>query len=459
MLNARFLLVLALAAPGVPAAVRELPDFTQLVRRQAPAVVNISTTQRLRRQLPAGSEDTAPDPFRPHSNGPESLEDSASLGSGLVLTPDGYVLTCAHVVEQAREIVVRLNDRREFSARLVGFDRRTDVALLRIDATDLPRAVIGDPKKLQVGEWVLAIGSPFGFASSATAGIVSAKGRNLPQENYTPFLQTDVAINPGNSGGPLFNLKGEVVGINSRIYSATFGFTGVSFAIPIDVAMQIADQLRTQGYVRRGWLGVNLQEVTRELARAYGMAKPQGALIADILAGGPASRSELQIGDVVVEYEGRPIERSAELAPLVGTTAPGTRASFKVFRRGRGSEAASAVIGELRDDPPRAPHAPARKVAGGTPAARLGLALTELTTKQREKRDFGYGVNVEGVDEGPAREAGLLPGDVILEVEGKRLQTVTDFNRLALHGPKDRPALLRLRRGTQALFVALRINE
>jgi serine protease Do len=454
------LAVLILLVWSAPAPGRELPDFTQLVRRQAPVVVNISTTQRLKSAV-NGQErgEAVPDPFLPSPGEPESGEGGTSLGSGLILSPDGQILTCAHVVEDAREIVVRLYDRREFNARVLGLDRRTDIALLKIDAESLPRAVVGDPKKLQVGEWVLAIGSPFGFASSATAGIVSAKGRSLPRENYVPFLQTDVAINPGNSGGPLFNLRGEVVGVNSRIYSVTSGFTGLSFAIPIDVAIEVADQLRTRGIVRRGWLGISLQEVSRELARAYGLPRAQGALIADILPGGPAARSELQIGDIVLEYQGQPIERSTELAPRVGATEPGARAVFKVFRRGGGVQAASAVIGELREE--HAARAPAEKpkITGTTAAARLGLALSDLTPRQRERRDFAHGVNVEGVEEGLGREAGLLPGDVILEIEGKRLYSVPDFNRLALHAPRDRPAVVRIRRGAQALFLAMRLGE
>jgi serine protease Do len=311
------------------AATRELTDFSRLVEKHGPAVVNISTSQRL---APTRRRAASEAPPRPDEGGPANPE-GVSLGSGLILSPDGYILTCAHVVEDAREILVRLTDRREFSARLIGADRRSDVALLKIEAANLPRAVIGDPARVQVGEWVLAIGSPFGFDSSATTGIVSAKGRNLPNENYIPFIQTDVAINPGNSGGPLFNLKGEVIGINSQIFSRTGGFMGLSFAIPIDIATRIGDQLKQEGFVRRGWLGLSLQEVSRDLAGAYGLPRPRGALVSDILAGGPAAKSDLRQGDIVLEYEGQPIELSSELAPRVGLTPPGTRAPDGVSPR------------------------------------------------------------------------------------------------------------------------------
>lgn len=460
------LLVLALGTGGVPAVARELPDFSRLVQQHSPAVVNISADQRTKR----ASTEAAPSPSQPdegltgdplrHPFGDPESEDSEgpSLGSGLVVSEDGFILTCAHVVDEARDIQVRLSDRREFSARLVGADRRSDVALLKIETRGLQPARLGNPANLKVGEWVLAIGSPFGFASSATAGIVSAKSRNLPQENYIPFIQTDVAINPGNSGGPLFNLKGEVIGVNSQIYSRTGGFMGLSFAIPIDIAMRIGEQLKQDGRVRRGWLGVSLQEVTRDLAAAYGLSKPRGALVADMLPGGPAAKSDMQIGDVVLEYQGQAIDRSSELPPLVGLTAPGKRAELKLYRRDQGTQTISLLIGELREekavvDPP----VPVKTTAAGSGAARLGLALTEMNARQREKRDFGHGINVEGVEEGVAREAGLRPGDVILEVDSKRVHTVSEFNRLVVHTPKGRPALLRIRRGAQALFLTLKV--
>jgi serine protease Do len=453
------LLFLLLASPFPASLARDLPDFAQLVQRQAPAVANISAQLRAKRSVdgrgPDASADHSTDELLRHPFGdPEGDDgDGPSLGSGLVISSDGYILTCTHVIDEASEILVRLNDRREFRARLVGADRRSDVALLKIDAKGLQPARLGNPARLKVGEWVLAIGSPFGFASSATAGIVSAKSRSLPHENYVPFIQTDVAINPGNSGGPLFNLQGEVVGINSQIYSRTGGFMGLSFAIPIDIAMQIADHLRRDGAVRRGWLGISLQEVTRDLAKVYGLPKPRGALIADMLPGGPASRSELQIGDIVLEYQGKTVEQSSDLPPMVGMSAPGTRADIRIFRRGQGAVAISAIIGEVKEDKtvPTATVTP----AGTTNAPRSGLALAELSPRQRERRDFSHGLNVEGVEEGSAREAGVRPGDLILEVDGKRVHTVAEFNRLLAQGNRDRLALLRIRRGAQALFLAL----
>ena len=456
-------LALLLGAVSMPAAARDLPDFSRLVRSQAAVVVNISTTQQVvRAGAPRRSETPVPedhplgDWLRRFGEGsPDSLEGS-SLGSGVIISADGFILTCAHVVEDAREIMVRLNDRREFSARLVGADRRSDLALLKIDATGLPRALIGDPGRLAVGDWVLAIGSPFGFDSSATAGIVSAKSRSLPKENYVTFLQTDVAINPGNSGGPLFNLKGEVVGINSQIYSETGGYMGVSFAIPIDVAMRIVEQLKADGRVHRGWLGVRLQEVTRDLALAYGMPKASGALIADILPGGPAARSDLRVGDVVVEFEDKPVERSSDLAPLVGLTAPGVRARVTVFRRGHGRQTLLVSVAELRED----------GATRSTPAVRPrpttnpgGLVLGELGAAQRRRLDLDHGVAIEGVEEGGAWSAGLRPGDVVLEIDGRRVHSVADAQRLLAQLPRERPVVLRVRRGATTSFVALRLDD
>jgi serine protease Do len=455
-------LVLILGTASVPAAARDLPDFSRLVRSQAAVVVNISTTQQIVRAGAARRPD-APLPEdhplgdwlrRFGEGGPDSL-DGSSLGSGVIISADGFILTCGHVVEDAQEIMVRLNDRREFSARLVGADRRSDLALLKIDAAALPRALIGDPGKLAVGDWVLAIGSPFGFDSSATAGIVSAKSRSLPKENYVTFLQTDVAINPGNSGGPLFNLKGEVIGINSQIYSETGGYMGVSFAIPIDTAMRVVDQLKADGRVHRGWLGVRLQEVTRDLALAYGMPKPAGALIADILPGGPAARSDLRVGDVVVDFEDKPVERSSDLAPLVGLTAPGARARVTVFRREQGRQTLLVSVAELKED------GIAKSTTGLKPRPASnpgGLVLGELGAAQRRRLNLEHGVAIEGVEEGGARTAGLRPGDVVLEIDGKRVSTVADAQRLLAQLPRERPVVLRIQRGPATSFVALRLD-
>ncbi len=335
-------------APGM-AMSRELPDFTALVRENGPVVVNISTKQSAHSaptthdfSVPDLPEDSPLQDFFRHFFGddgemPDDALQSRSLGSGFIVSADGYVLTNSHVVDGADEIVVRTSDRREFVATLVGTDKRSDMALLKVEGEGLPVARIGSSKDLQVGEWVLAIGSPFGFEASATAGIVSAKGRSLPTENYVPFIQTDVAINPGNSGGPLFNLNGEVVGVNSQIYSRTGGFMGLSFAIPIDVAMDVVNQLKTKGKVSRGWLGVLIQDVTRELAETFGMKQPRGALVAQVLPNSPAAAADLRPGDVILSFNGREVPTSSALPPLVGMTAVGETADPSGVAAGRKS--------------------------------------------------------------------------------------------------------------------------
>ena len=450
-----FLSFLFLTAP-LMAASRDLPDFSRLVVQHGMAVVNLSVMRDANRagfSPQSSADEKSPRDFT--SRYPEEDLDPAdenSMGSGFIISSDGYILTCAHVIENAREIQVRLADRRELSARLVGADRRSDVALLKIDAAVLPTVVIGDTNKLQVGEWVLAIGSPFGFDSSATAGIVSAKGRTLPNENYVSFIQTDVPINPGNSGGPLFNLKGEVVGVNSQIYSGTGGFMGVSFAIPINAAMTIAAQLKTEGRVRRGWLGVSLQEVSLALARAYGLNQARGALIADILPGSPAARSDLRAGDIVLEYEGHAISRSTDLPPQVGLTIPGTRARIGLFRRDSGPRTVVVTVGELKEDIV-ASLSTRRDDSGKN--SRYGLALSELSASQRKEMEIDAGIYVNRVETNPARDAGLRPGDVILEANGTRLSDVPTFYLVLERRAADRPVVLRVRRGMATLFLAL----
>lgn len=451
-----FLLILLLSAP-LAAAQRGLPDFSRLVTVHGTAVVNISVTRDLKptgfsADNPAPEDGSARDFTRRYSGEGAAPTEENSLGSGFIISPDGYIITCAHVTENAREILVRLNDRREFSARLVGSDRRSDIALLKIESTRLPTIVIGDANKLQVGEWVLAIGSPFGFDSSATAGIVSAKGRTLPNENYVSFIQTDVPINPGNSGGPLFNLKGEVVGVNSQIYSGTGSFTGVSFAIPIDAAMTIGSQLKSEGRVRRGWLGVSLQDVSLALASAYGLNKPRGALVADILPKSPAAKSDLRAGDIVVEYEGKAVDRSSDLPALVGLSMPGTHARFRVFRRDQAMQTLVVTLGELKEEFPARPTVRKDRPEG---RSRFGLSLGDITGQQRRELDIDHGASVNDVEEGRARDTGLRPGDVILEVDGKRVTDVAGFHRLLAHAPPGRPAVLRVRRGMATLFLAL----
>jgi len=465
MLFGLWALVLAIPVPAAP-LVRALPDFTSLVESNATAVVNISTTQLVKRPSGPGAEI----PETPEGNGPfndflrryfgedelpPEFFDNKSLGSGFLVSPDGYILTCAHVVENATEILVRLTDRREFTAKVIGADRRSDVALLKIDATGLPQVRIGEPEKVRVGEWVLAIGSPFGFESSATAGIVSAKGRSLPRENYVPFIQTDVAINPGNSGGPLFNMKGEVIGINSQIYSRTGGFMGLSFAVPIDIAMQVSKQLKASGHVKRGWIGVTIQDVTRELAESFGMKRPSGALIADVLPDGPAAKSDLRVGDVVLEYEGHRINLSADLPPLVGQTAPGTRAKLGIIRSGQ-AQSVSVTIAELPEETAETRTEP---LPGPERTGVLGMQLKDLLPAQRKQLGVSQGVLVEKVAEGPALKAGVRPGDVILQVQGRPMRSAAELRDLAPQLPRNKPVPVLVRRGAAALFLALRIPE
>lgn len=444
-----------------PALAADLPDFATLVRQYGPAVVNISTTQQMK-HLPQdfGGPPGAPfnQLFRHYfGNGaiPQQF-DTHSLGSGFIISPNGYILTSGHVVTHATQIIVKLTDRREFVAKLVGLDHLSDVALLKIKATGLPTVKIGDPSKLQVGQWVLAIGSPFGFENSATAGIVSAKGRSLPSQNYVPFIQTDVPINPGNSGGPLFNLQGQVVGINSEIYSRTGGYMGLSFATPIDLAVKIADQLRTAGVVKRGWIGVTIQDVTRRLAESFGMSKPYGALISEILPNGPAAQSSLRVGDVIVSYQGHSIDTSSDLPPRVGLTLPGTRVKVGIIRHGR-PQTVWLTVGSLPQG-----HAPGRaQPQHHTPhrGDALGLSIGNLTPDQRMQFDVPYGVVVNGIDNGPALEAGVEPGDVILALNGHKTLNVARFNRLVKTLPKGQPVPMLIHRGANALFLALKLKK
>lgn len=450
------------SAPG------QYPNFADLVEEASPAVVNISAVAgggetREEAGLPEGPLN---DFFRRFFGGREEdglegqSEDAPelpqSLGSGFVLWADGYVLTNRHVVRGAREVIVKLSDRRQLAAKVVGTDERSDLALLKIEASGLPAVKLGDPGKLRVGEWVLAIGSPFGFDHSVTAGIVSAKGRALPNENYVPFLQTDVAINPGNSGGPLFNVAGEVVGINSQIFSQTGVYNGVSFAIPIDVAAKVAQQLRDYGEVRRGWLGVVVQEVTRDLAQSFGLERPEGALIARIVPGGPGAQAGLRVGDVILSYEGREIPLSSALPPMVGSTDPGTTATLKVLREGK-TVTIKVVIGTLENGDGVEPAAPE-----SAPTARgvLGIVVVPLTPEQRERAQIvSGGALVTEVGDGPGRDAGLLRGDILLTIAGnevdgpQRLAEV--IGRLA---PGVAVPMLVQRRG-QPTFLALEIPQ
>ncbi len=449
----------------------ELPDFTELVERNSPAVVNISTRQTHKRptmQLPPGlelpdlPEDSPFNEFFRRFFGEGGTEDfsTQSLGSGLIISADGEVLTNNHVVADADEVIVRLSDRREFVAKVIGTDERSDVALLRIDATDLPVVRIGSSRDLKVGEWVLAIGSPFGFEHSVTAGIVSAKGRSLPRESYVPFIQTDVAINPGNSGGPLFNLDGEVVGINSQIFSRTGGFMGLSFAIPIDVAMDVASQLKHGGRVSRGWLGVLIQDVTRELAESFGMEKPEGALIARVLEDGPAARAGLEVGDIVLEFDGKPVANSSDLPPIVGRTRVGARVPVKILRAGK-SLTLTVVTAELPEEEElklgAAPHADAPGTASDD---RLGIKVRELTAEERAELQLDSdGILVDEVRNGPARRAGVRSGDVLLMLNNEKVADVATFRRLAKTLPAGKAVSVLVQRQGNPIFLALKADK
>jgi serine protease Do len=453
-----------------PLQARSLPDFTVLAAENAASVVNISTkqsgTKRQIHQFNIPEFDDIPEGsplgelmrrfFGEHGfQIPENGPSKKSLGSGFIVSKDGYILTNFHVVDGADEIVVRMNDRREFIANVIGKDERSDIALIKIEADDLPAVNIGDSKDLKVGEWVLAIGSPFGFDHSVTAGIVSAKGRNLPSENYVPFIQTDVAINPGNSGGPLFNLEGKVVGINSQIYSRSGGFMGLSFAIPIEVAMEVMDQLKTQGRVTRGWLGVLIQDMNADLAESFGLDRPRGALVARVLPNSPSERAGLQVGDVILEFNGTPIRTSSALPPLVGRANVDEPAKVKILRNGK-QRIVKVNIGEL-------PPEDAVELAGSQPPKvsenRLGMMVSEVTDqlKKRHKLPSRRGVVVESVTGQAAREAGIQQGDIILSLNGTDVQGVAQFNKLVAELPADRTVAMLVHRTTGPIFLALRV--
>jgi serine protease Do len=449
-----------------PARATSLPDFTELVARHGPAVVNISTTQTPRSRalgFPRLDEsDPMFDLFRRFIPGlpevPRFDPDNRSLGSGFIIGADGYILTNAHVIEDADEIVVRLADKREFHAQVIGTDTRTDVALIRIDASGLPVLVIGDPDQLKVGEWVVAIGSPFGFEHSVTAGIVSAKGRSLPDENFVPFIQTDVAINPGNSGGPLFNMRGEVVGINSQIYSQTGGFMGLSFAIPIDVAMNVQRQLREHGRVERGRIGVAIQEVTRALAESFGLSQAEGALVSSIDPGGPAARAGIELGDVIVRFDGRAVVGSADLPRIVAETRPGTEVPVQVVRNAKVHEI-RVVVGEWSDE------ARPQARSGQTPEVvpnKLGLVVRAPTAAQRRERGIEHGLIVER-SQGAAARADVRAGDLIvaLVVDGRqtRLDSVDQFNGLVDGLQDGQTVTLLIGRGETTSYISMRTGQ
>ena len=449
---------------------RSLPDFTELVNKNSAAVVNISTSMKSANVggLPPGYN--LPDipensPFHdffkkyfgeiPEGHGPS--QERSSLGSGFIISQDGYIITNNHVVINAEEIIVRLNDRREFIAELIGTDERSNIAVLKIDATNLPKLKLGDSSNLNVGEWVLAIGSPFGFDHSVTAGIISAIGRSLPNENYIPFIQTDVAINPGNSGGPLFNLDGEVIGVNSQIYSRTGGFMGLSFAVPVNVVENVYKQLRENGHVSRGWLGVLIQDVTRELAESFDMDHPHGALIAKVLPDGPAEKAGIEVGDIIVKFNGQKVSFSSDLPPLVGTTLINSTVSVEIIRRSK-HKTIQVKISELPTDD-QIIASTANNQSDPDENA-LNIITKDLTKDQKKELEIeDHGVLVEKIDIGPAQKAGIRLGDVILLINNIKIKDASHFTDLMKDLPKGRSIPVLIQRRGGPIFLALKIDE
>ena len=459
--------LVAVAAPQ-PARAQGLPDFTELVEKVGPAVVNIRTTERGRAARgPGGGEMDEdmleffrrfglPMPNRPNPRSPQQPGDGdpqpRGVGSGFILNADGYVMTNAHVVEGADEVIVTLADKREFKAKIVGADKRSDVAVVKIDASGLPTVRIGDVGKLKVGEWVIAIGSPFGLESTVTAGIVSAKSRDTG--DLLPLIQTDVAINPGNSGGPLINMRGEVVGINSQIYSRSGGYQGISFAIPIDEAARVSDQLRAGGRVIRGRIGVVIDRVTREVAESIGLGKPTGALVRTVEAGGPADKAGVEAGDIITKVDARTIETSGELPRIIGGIKPGSKASLQVFRRG-GYRDLPVVVAEMEPERVTARRADRDGAKPAAPVSTLGLAVSDLTDAQKRDLKLKNGVRVETA-EGMAARAGIQVGDVIVTIDNVEVTSAKQFDAAVAKLDKAKPVTLLVRRGDAANFLILR---
>jgi serine protease Do len=453
-----------------------LPEFTQLVKTYGPAVVNISTKKDAAQgpqimqqfQMP-NLPDNSPlnELFKHFFQGPNqqprvpgkpSKPERQSLGSGFIISSDGYVVTNHHVIEGATQVIVRLTDRREFEAKVIGSDKRSDIALLKVEAKDLPVVKTAESlDSVEVGEWVLAIGSPFGFDHSVTAGIVSAKGRSLPDDTYVPFIQSDAAINPGNSGGPLINMKGEVIGVNSQIYSRTGGYMGLAFSIPIDLAMNVVNQLRDKGQVTRGWLGVYIQNVTRELAESFGMGNPQGALVANVTAGSPAEKAGLQVGDIILGYNGTQLDSSSMLPHLVGQTKVGQEAELEVLRQGQRLKL-KVQVGKLDGDDGQMS---AGSAADANTSGRLALEARDLTKDEREARDIKkpVGVLVTKVDAGPAATAGIEVDDVILMLDNKPVENLEALKKQIASLPEGKSIAVLVQRNKNSLFLALRLDK
>jgi serine protease Do len=436
-----------------------LPDFATLMERQGPAVVNIITKRTAAGRFAQLPDDDALSEFfrRFIPDMPPRDAPGQGIGSGFIISEDGYILTNAHVVAEADEVTVRLAEaKRELPAKVIGADERTDIALLKVDAGGLPSMKLGRSENLRPGDWVAAIGSPFGFENTITAGIVSGKGRSLPAESFVPFIQTDVAVNPGNSGGPLLNLDGEVVGINSMIYSQTGGFMGVSFAIPIEVALDVTKQLREHGKVTRGRIGVRIQPLSRELAKSFGLDEPTGALVASVEPGGPADKAGLQSGDVVLEYNGEKVEDANALPRLVGATKPGERASITVWRAGK-RETIKVVTAELPGETVAAAVQPPSGREGAQKANRLGLVVSELPPAQRRALGVEYGLLVERVED-PAARGQIRPGDVIVAVNRQRFRNLQEFEQLLRAQKKGDSVALLVQRGDATVFVPMEVG-
>jgi serine protease Do len=451
--------VAAAAAAPAPAVnySGSLPDFTALVERYGSAVVNVSVIEKLQPAVDFGGPNLSPDDpfydfFKRFRGAPRGQQQpNRGLGSGFIISADGYILTNAHVVADASEVTVRMNDRRELSATVVGIDRKSDVAVIKVDAKNLPIVTIGDPTKVKPGEWVVAIGSPFGLENSVTAGIVSATSRSLPNDNYTPFIQTDVPVNPGNSGGPLFNMRGEVIGINSQIYSQSGGYMGLSFAIPIDVANEVRQQLVTTGKVQRGRIGVGIQPVSAALAESFGLDRPRGALIGSVEPGGPADKAGVKPGDIILSVNGRSVERDAELPGIISGIKPGSEVQLEVWRD-RSIHRMNARVVELKEEPTQVASA---KGGPGNTAAALGLTVRPLQPAEREQAQTEGTLVVEEAD-GPAADAGVRPGDIILGVNGTRVKTAADLQAAAKKSGKT--VALLIERGDRQIFIPLKVE-
>jgi serine protease Do len=430
-----------------------LPNFADIASQQGPAVVNISVSGSVKTGFSGFPQMDPNDPFfeffrRFQGPVPQESVPTHGLGSGFIVSADGVILTNAHVVSEADEVIVKLTDKREFKAKVTGIDKLSDVAVLKVDAKNLPTVKIGDSQHARVGEWVIAIGSPFGFENTVTAGIISAKSRSLPNEGYVPFLQTDVAVNPGNSGGPLFNLSGEVIGINSQIYSRSGGYQGLSFAIPIDVAMKVERQLIDHGKVSRGRLGVMIQELDQQMADTFGLDKPGGALVSSVEKNSPAEKAGIEPGDVILKFNGKEIGRSSELPPLVSELSPGTEASIEFWRKGKVKNV-SMNVGEMKVAGEKGKTSSEEKIE-------LGLSVRPLTPEERKQVDVTTGLLVESVGDGPSAHAGIRRGDVILSVNGEKVSSLEKLRSLVAKSGK-RLAILILRDDRQ-LFVPLNLG-